>query len=61
MTIKDWIKVVLIGYMLSFLINVPIFFIGVMAAQVQSTIPTKIEKTTIFPKGTFESEVKHTQ
>lgn len=58
MNTKDWIKVVLIGCMLSFLINAPMFFIDSNAAREQSTVPGK---TAVFPKGTFESEVKHTQ
>jgi hypothetical protein len=44
--------------MLSFLINAPMFFIDSNAAREQSTVPGK---TAVFPKGTFESEVKHTQ
>lgn len=58
MTTKDWIKIVIIGCILSFLINTPKFFLESKTVQEQSTAPVK---TAIFPKGTFESEVKHTQ
>lgn len=59
MTTKDWVKVVLIGCMLSFLINAPMFFIDSNMAHEQVSVNTKTN--TVFPKGTFESEVKHTQ
>lgn len=61
MTTKDWIKIVLIGCILSFLINTLKIktFIDSNAAREQVSVNTKTK--TVFPKGTFESEVKHTQ